>query len=323
MSRDATSGPDREAAPEWFTRALDTPVEIRETVVNGARIAMRCWGPPGPGIVLIHGGAAHSRWWDHVAPSLAQEYRVVAPDLSGHGDSDRRSCYTLSDWAQEVIAATRIDGMGARPIVVGHSMGGWVALTAGIEHGDILGGVVTLDAPVRPQSPEDTAAARRTAFGPLRRYVSHADAVAHFRTVPDQPSALPYVVDHIARTSVVDRDGAWTWKFDPAVFDRDRPTIAALAALRCRSAVFRAERGIVSPNIGAQLQTLLGDRCTTIEIPLAGHHVMLDQPLPLIASLRTIIAVWNQSAAPAQNADGTVIDDTGLSMERREHASRD
>ena len=58
----------------------------------------------GRGIVLVHGGAAHSRWWDHIGPLLAADRRVVAIDLSGHGDSGRRESYSFDAWAGEMLA---------------------------------------------------------------------------------------------------------------------------------------------------------------------------------------------------------------------------
>lgn len=74
-------------APRWFLDALATPYEVSEVEVKGTVVRARCWGPPGPGVVLVHGGAAHAGWWDHVAPLIAANRRVVAVDLSGHGDS--------------------------------------------------------------------------------------------------------------------------------------------------------------------------------------------------------------------------------------------
>ena len=57
--------------PAWFSAALDAAVQEGTTVVDGASIAYRAWGDPdGRSIVLVHGGAAHSRWWDHIAPLL-------------------------------------------------------------------------------------------------------------------------------------------------------------------------------------------------------------------------------------------------------------
>src|SRR5258708_28492642 len=83
--------------PAWFSAALDAAVQEGTTTVDGASIAYRAWGDPdGRSIVLVHGGAAHSRWWDHIAPMLTDGWRVVAVDLSGHGDSHRRGAYSPS-----------------------------------------------------------------------------------------------------------------------------------------------------------------------------------------------------------------------------------
>src|SRR5215475_1342121 len=76
--------------PQWFSSALAAPVQECTTTVAGCTISYRCWGPAGAaGIILVHGGAAHARWWDHIAPMLGPGYRVAALDLSGHGDSGR------------------------------------------------------------------------------------------------------------------------------------------------------------------------------------------------------------------------------------------
>ena len=120
--------------------------------------------------MLVHGGAAHSRWWDHVAPLLTQgRRRVLALDLSGHGDSgsDRRvRPAALGGGGPRRRRATAVPG--TRPVVIGHSMGGFVALTAALHHGDRLTGAIAIDSPIRDRSPEESAARRRMAFGPAR-----------------------------------------------------------------------------------------------------------------------------------------------------------
>ena len=98
-------GKDVKPPPARFSAALDAAVQEGATTVDGASIAYRMWGDPAHrSIVLVHGGAAHSRWWDHIAPLLTSGWRVVAVDLSGHGDSDRRDRYSLDTWAREVLA---------------------------------------------------------------------------------------------------------------------------------------------------------------------------------------------------------------------------
>src|SRR6266699_6796291 len=89
----------RAEPPAWFLAALEADVQTGSVTVDGTSISYRAFGPPADsGIVLVHGGAAHARWWDHIAPLLARGRRVVALDLSGHGDSDRRDAYNLDLW---------------------------------------------------------------------------------------------------------------------------------------------------------------------------------------------------------------------------------
>lgn len=297
------------ATPEWFATALAAPVEVGEVEVAGVPIAYRAWGAPGgDGIVLVHGGAAHSRWWDHVAPLLlADAPRVVALDLSGHGDSGRGDSYGLAAWADEVLAVAGHAGIGREPVVVGHSMGGMVALAAALRFGERLRGVVVVDSPVRARPPEERAARDRRAFGPLRTYDSREQAVGHFRLVPDQPDALPYVQEHIAATSVRRVEGGWAWKFDPAIFGGIGIDPAQLSTVDCRVALLRAEHGLVPAEMGDMIVDRMGRVVPVVEIPAAGHHVMLDQPLALVTGLRTLLADWRHSTPLARPTSGTIV----------------
>ena len=65
--------------------------------------------------------------------------------------------------------------------------------------------------------------------------------------------------------------------------------------MRCRVALFRAENGLVTPDIGEYMYELLGRNAPVIEIPEAHHHMMLDQPLSLVTGLRTLLADWDHS----------------------------
>jgi pimeloyl-ACP methyl ester carboxylesterase len=282
--------------PRWFTDALATTAEDGAADVDGARIAYRSWGEPGgTGLVLVHGGAAHARWWDHVAPLLAAGgRRVVAVDLSGHGDSDRRPEYTLDHWAREVLGVAEDAGISEPPVIIGHSMGGFVALRAAGLHGPDLAGIVVIDSPVQDITPEEEAARAARAFGPLRIYPSREAAISRFRTIPDQP-ALPYVRAHVAANSVRPAAGGWVWKFDPAVFGRSRAAPVLLRRLDCRVALFHAEHGIVPPQTTELMYDKLGRLAPVIEIPAAGHHVMLDQPVAMVTGIRTLLSDWDHS----------------------------
>ncbi len=285
-------------SPEWFQDALAAPSDSDTVEVDGCPVHAQRWGEPDrPGIVLVHGGGANSHWWDHVAPLVAQnEYRVAAIDLSGHGDSGRREHYVHETWATEVLAVAEQAGITGPPIVIAHSMGGWVAITAAAEFGDRLAGIMILDTPVWRLAPEEQAAKRKEAFGPLRTYPTLEAALEKYRTVPDQPTSLPFIIEHVARESLRRTDDGWTWKFDPSIFSFRFPTGDSLQRVKSRVALFRSEFGLVTPDIGDYMYEQLGRVAPVIEIPLAWHHVMLDQPLPLIAGLRTLLADWEHSA---------------------------
>ena len=67
------------------------------------------------------------------------------------------------------------------------------------------------------------------------------------------------------------------------------------AAVGCRVALFRAQHGLVTPEIGEYMYDLLGRVAPVVEIPEAGHHLMLDQPMLLIVALRALLADWEHS----------------------------
>lgn len=281
---------DHGGVPSWYRRAIAALPERRAVEVEGAEVHYRVWGPPGaPGLVLVHGGSAHSGWWDHIGPQLVS-HRVVAVDLSGHGDSERRSRYDLWQWAREVVAVSAAESL-ERPVCVGHSMGGWVALTAGVEDPDALTAVAYIDSPLADQPPEEEQLARRRR--PTRVYPTIADAVTRFRTLPEQEVLLPYVAQHVARESLRLVDGGCTWKWDPVAFGSPRPLVRDLLPhLRVPVALFRCEHGLVSAETAEEMVRLVPHHMPVVGLPDAGHHPMLDQPLALVTALRTLLALW-------------------------------
>jgi pimeloyl-ACP methyl ester carboxylesterase len=288
-------------APAWFAAALNQKPEHSDIDVDGCRIHLRAWGRPElPPLVLVHGGAAHSGWWDHIAPFFGHTHRVIAPDLSGHGDSGTRTTYHLHTWACEVLAAATAAGPGGRPTVVGHSMGGWITATAARHYGDQIDSTVVIDSPLRDHAPEQARLRNRKqrATG----YRSKDEILARFRPVPAQQTVLPYVAHHIATESVRRTLKGWFWKFDPAIFGAplldetpaEQETMErTLAELPCRIAYLRCEAGLVPPDMGDLIRSILQLRGPYIELAEAGHHPMLDQPLPLVATLRTLLEMWS------------------------------
>ena len=281
--------------PAWFSDALLQAGEQYEIEVDGAVVGYRSWGPrTDSGLVLVHGGAAHARWWDHLAPMLAHGRRVVALDLTGHGDSEHRENYSLDTWSREVLAVAG-DCFTAPPVVIGHSMGGTVSLAAAANYGSQLAGVIIIDTPVRTVTPEEMAARDRLAFGPSKVYPTYEAIRSRFRVIPGQET-LRYILEHIADTSIREVSGGWTWKFDSRIFAHKPLSPDQLSRYDCRLAVFRPEYGLVDPDMGAMITNRLGRVTPLIDIPEAAHHVMLDQPLALVTGLRAILAEWALSS---------------------------
>ena len=103
------------------------PIRKDSIVLHRRRLAYRTGGS-GPLLVLLHGITSNSATWDRVLPKLALRYTVLAPDLLGHGRSDKlRGDYSVAAHANTI--RDLLDALGHRTAAfVGHSLGGGVAL---------------------------------------------------------------------------------------------------------------------------------------------------------------------------------------------------
>jgi pimeloyl-ACP methyl ester carboxylesterase len=292
---------ERDCRPEWFERALAVPSHRGSVDVGGVPINYMTWGKPGSqGVVLVHGSNAHLEWWRFVAPFLASEFHVAALDLSGNGDSGWRDRYSGALYAEEVMAVANAAGLGERPFVVGHSFGGFVTLEAGHLFGDRLGGIVMVDFTVRPPENYIEWGRRREREGKeprrTRVYDDYDTALGRFRLMPEQPCQHACVIDYVARHSLREVEGGWTWKFDPTMFDHLEMGSAQrdkFLALRCRSAVILGEH---SRDGGAQsggyMREITGGRVPIFTIPTVHHHMMFEEPLALTMGIMALLLDW-------------------------------
>ncbi len=113
--------------------------------VKGNSLHYRDWGGSGQSVVLVHGLASNCRIWDLVAPILASQFRVIALDQRGHGQSFKPD--TGYDFATVV---SDLDGLISslgieNPVIVGHSWGGDVALEYDIAYPDKASGLCFVD----------------------------------------------------------------------------------------------------------------------------------------------------------------------------------
>jgi len=110
-----------------FAMDASPAFEVHEANLHGHRAVYRTIGS-GPNVVLIHGMINSSRHWETVAKRLAGSYRVIAPDLIGHGDAATpRGDYSLGAHAASIRDLLTTIGV-ERATIVGHSLGGGVAM---------------------------------------------------------------------------------------------------------------------------------------------------------------------------------------------------
>ena len=107
--------------------------DVKYVEMHGERVAYRESGS-GEVVMLIHGMAGSSDTWQAVVPQLARHYRVLAPDLLGHGRSAKpRTDYSLGAFAAGL--RDLLDELGiSRATIVGHSLGGGVAMQFLYQH---------------------------------------------------------------------------------------------------------------------------------------------------------------------------------------------
>jgi pimeloyl-ACP methyl ester carboxylesterase len=307
-------------APAWFDWALAQEPERTLVPVDGANIELLTWGEVGkPGLIFVHGNSAHADWWSFIAPFLADQYRVAALSLAGMGDSDWRETYTFEGFASEIWECAKAAGLyeaPVKPIYIGHSFGGSQVFYSAGMHPERMRAAVLVDTgfggpPTREQEEQWAKEAERTGShfhrGPPRRtrpnrvYATEDEALTRFRFMPPQVPGNLYVADFIARRSMKRaprEDGpgeGWTWKFDPFLWHKlDRSAMQAVAhKYRVPMAqIVGARSAIMQRREMGQQADFLPQGVPSVTIPDSEHHIMVDQPLALVASLRTLLTLW-------------------------------
>lgn len=290
-------------APAWFEAALADAPERRMIPVEGVDIELLTWGEVGkPGLLLLHGNGAHADWWAFTAPLLAKDYRVAAISWSGMGNSGWREAYTGEIFAKEIFAAVdaaELEADGQRPLIIGHSFGGFPLMYCATHFPEKIRGAVLLDSSVQPPEKRWRGPPPRNPMQQI--YPTLNQALARFRLAPPQGCENLYIADYIARTSLKPvplEDGSgegWSWKFDPQMWGRfeigDLGDL--LENMACPVALMWGER---SNLMGQETMDYMFAKVPAgfkkVAIPDADHHVMIDQPLAFVAAARGLLASW-------------------------------
>jgi pimeloyl-ACP methyl ester carboxylesterase len=257
-------------------------------------------------VVLVHGGGANVGWWLRVAPTLAERFRVLTVELSGHGDSDHCPGYSPEAWAQDVTTVLDDASVDACH-VVGHSMGGRVATYVAATDARTAS-LTLLDSPFH--QPGQGRPHGRVRNVPKKLYPTAQEAVSAFKLRPAGSSADPELIRMVASCSIVETPSGWTWKFDPSASQRftDEGLHRQLQRVRCPVLYVRAEHSAVTDvDTARYLRSVVGD-VESQELTGVHHHISLDAP----ARCSALIAGFVEKIEERTAAPGGGLEDRGL-----------
>jgi 2-succinyl-6-hydroxy-2,4-cyclohexadiene-1-carboxylate synthase len=274
--------------------------------VNGIEMAYEAHGSGTRPFVLVHGFTGSRRDFAPRAAELAAQGRVVLPDLRGHGESTNTGAadgYTFDQLALDLLAFLDALGIGHCDLL-GHSMGGMVALRAVLARPERFASLVLMDTSAR--APADLAREPIELAGRIAREAGMPQLAAILRARASSSEAGRTDADRRLEAEWGDR--YWTdWRFpnyhamDPfafgalgaAMFDQ-LPLAARLGEIHCPTLVLVGSGDTGFLGAADELaQAIPGARLAVI--PDAGHQPQLENPAAWIAALREHLARVRES----------------------------
>lgn len=127
---------------------------MEKLTVNGITMAYEEQGQGDQTIVLLHGFCGSHAYWEKIRPLLAEQYRVITPDLRGHGATDAPlGSYTIEQMADDVAGLMETLGVESYTLL-GHSMGGYIMLSLAECYPSKLNGYGLIHSTAYPDSEE-------------------------------------------------------------------------------------------------------------------------------------------------------------------------
>lgn len=159
-------------------------------------------------LVLLHGVNDQAGTWAAVAPLLARDYRLIVPDLAGHGESEPKTGAITYDLILQRLHAVLGAEKVTKTTLAGNSMGGWISMLYALEHPERVERLVLEDSsgmawdmtgvPLAPANREQAAAMMRAAHGPAVKTPDDVlDALVNRKNTPLSRLSLPDVLQHL------------------------------------------------------------------------------------------------------------------------------
>ncbi|WP_046216088.1 alpha/beta fold hydrolase [Paenibacillus wulumuqiensis] len=234
----------------------------------------------GEPLVLLHGFMGSAAYWDEVVPELSKRYRCIVPDLRGHGRSPApEGSYRIEQMAEDVIRL--LDHLELSQVtVLGHSMGGYIALVLAEQYS----GYLKAWGLVHSTGYEDSPEAREKRLQTVSKINSEGvaafvDGFIEGLFAPESVTSLPQAVQKAREIGYhTPPQGAC----GAAMAMRERPDRRSVIASSTLPVLLVAgERDAIVP--AERLFTAEGEQITAIVIPGVGHMSMLEAPQELVS----------------------------------------
>jgi esterase len=267
--------------------------ESHHIVVGRMRLHYLDWGAKDRHPVLfLHGGGLNAHTWDLVCLMLRDRYHCVALDQRGHGDSEWEPTADYRFESQVADLEGFIDKLKLeRPLLVGHSMGGFAAMGYAIRHAAKMGGLVLVD--IAPEISAQGSLRVRNFIKMDRELDSVEDFVERalkFNPMRNRELLRRSLLHNLRQLP----SGKWTWKHDPKripanmsaeqIARKDQINDNA-ANITCPTLVMRGARSDVLTDESAEKFAKSVPNGRWIRIENAGHTIQGDNPRGLLGVL--------------------------------------
>ncbi|MCS6967998.1 MAG: alpha/beta fold hydrolase [Cytophagales bacterium] len=241
-------------------------------------------------LLILHGLFGSLDNWQTVARTLAEIYHVVLADLRNHGRSFRAESMSYPEMAADV--AHLIEYLQPlRTTVVGHSMGGKVAMQLAADFPNHLQKLVVIDIAPRAYPPHHQHILEGLNAIPLDKLQSRQQAEEILSHYVDLPSIRQFLLKNLYRTE----DNRFTWRFHLPVITREIQQIGAPLTysqpINIPALFVKGERSSYITDEDAVQIANIFPHSQLITIPNASHWVHAEQPTALIKALHTFVAL--------------------------------
>jgi pimeloyl-ACP methyl ester carboxylesterase len=244
----------------------------------------------GSPILILHGLFGFSDNWQTIAKALSDHHLVVTPDLRNHGRSPHTEAHSYPEMAEDIRAFMESHWMFTAA-VVGHSMGGKVAMQLALEHPDMVSRLVVVDIAPGPAEDKHSGIFRALLDLNLESVATREEIEAYLAERIADLGVRQFLLKNITRKP----HGGFHWKMNLPVLWKHFPDILAPVsgppgAIYEGPALFirGANSNYIRDSDWPQIQTLF-PKAELRTIPNAGHWVHAEQPAAVLAALREFL----------------------------------